>query len=135
MGAVTGRYYLEDAARQDLLKPYVQAVLSRYRDDQRIIAWDLFNEPDNAVDNSYGQRGTKEELTPDEKAARAEELLRKTFAWAREINPSQPLTCGVWVGDYLNRPTSIQKFSLEASDVISFHNYDNSQIASDLADD
>ncbi|MCA9058711.1 MAG: family 43 glycosylhydrolase, partial [Planctomycetaceae bacterium] len=119
-----GRTYLEDEQRQNLLKPYVQAVLNRYRDDQRVLVWDLFNEPDNAVDNSYGENGTKQELERAEKARRAEQLLRKTFAWAREVNPSQPLTCGVWVGDYLHQPTSLQRYSLEASDVISFHTYD-----------
>jgi hypothetical protein len=94
----------------------------------------LFNEPDNSVANSYGANGTKEELDPGTKRARAEQLLRKTFEWAREIDPSQPLTCGVWIGDYLNNPNSIQRLSLEASDVISFHTYGNPEEARRLTE-
>lgn len=129
-----GRKFLEDSARMDQLKPYVQAVLMRYKNDRRVLVWDLFNEPDNDVLNSYGERGTKEELPKDEKRRRAEELLRKSFAWARDVNPSQPLTCGVWHGDYLNKPTSIQQFSLEASDVVSFHAYSDAATTQRLTD-
>ncbi|MEW4489921.1 family 43 glycosylhydrolase [Thalassoglobus sp. JC818] len=127
-----GRKLLEDSTKQDSLKPYVQAVIRRYKDDSRILLWDLFNEPDNDVANSYGVNGTKEELPPEEKAKRAEELLRKTFEWAREVNPSQPLTCGVWAGNYLASPSSIQRFSIEASDVISFHTYSGPKVAKEL---
>jgi hypothetical protein len=130
-----GRTYLEDSGKMDELKPYVQAVLNRYKNDPRVLLWDLFNEPDNGVENSYGERGAKQELPKDEKRRRAEELLRKTFAWAREVNPSQPLTCGVWAGDYLNKPTSIQRYSLEASDVISFHAYGNAESTRKLTEE
>jgi|GEM_PF-198952 len=118
-----GRAILEDPARHAELKPYVQALLRRFKDDRRVLVWDLFNEPDNAVHNSYGEGGTQEELPPPLKEQRATELLEKTFAWAREINPSQPLTCGVWMGNYLDNPSPIQRLSIEASDVVSFHTY------------
>jgi len=51
--------------------------------------------------------------------------LRKTFAWARAIVPSQPLTCGVWRGDWSRSEalSEIERFSLESSDIISFHCY------------
>jgi hypothetical protein len=56
---------------------------------------------------------------------RAADLLEKTFAWAREINPTQPLTAGVWgEPSWLAVPDRIGKISLEQSDVISFHTYD-----------
>lgn len=128
-----GREYLEDPKRHDELKPYVQAVLTRYKDDKRVLVWDLFNEHDNSNGNSYGEKGTKEELAPDVKTARANELLEKTFAWAREVDPSQPLTVGVWVGDYLNNPSPTHKLCLENSDVISFHTYDNPERARELS--
>jgi hypothetical protein len=87
------------------------------------VVWDVFNEPDNPNRNSYGENGTKQELPPDAKTARASELLRKTFAWAREAKPAQPLTCGVWVGDYLDNPTPFHRLCLDESDVVSFHSY------------
>ncbi|MCA9140857.1 MAG: family 43 glycosylhydrolase, partial [Planctomycetales bacterium] len=118
-----GREFLDDSQKQDQLKPYVQAVLSRYKNDARVLVWDLFNEPNNPNRNSYGSNGTKEELDEGVKETRALELMEKTFAWAREIGPSQPLTVGVWVGDYLTKPTDYQQSCIENSDVISFHSY------------
>jgi hypothetical protein len=109
---------LADPARQDALEPYVTGVLSRFRDDPRIDGWDLFNEPDNP-NLAYRDR----EL-PD-KAARAFELLAKAFAWARAVDPSQPLTTGVWIGDWEDPAalSDVARLSLDASDVISFHCY------------
>ena len=129
-----GRAILEDPARHDELKPYVQAVLRRYKNDRRVLVWDLFNEPENSNANSYGAKGEKLELDPDTKRKRAFELLEKTFAWAREVNPSQPLTCGVWAGDYLKKPDPLQRLSLEASDVISFHTYSGPEHAQRLTE-
>ncbi len=123
-----GRPILEDPTRHDDLKPYVQAVLQQFQNDRRVLIWDLFNEPDNANANSYGDAGTKEELGVEAKIDRAAELLAKAFTWSREINPSQPLTCGVWVGDYLNKPNAVHRIALEASDVLSFHSYDDSNL-------
>jgi hypothetical protein len=52
-------------------------------------------------------------------------LLKKTFQWAREVNPSQPLTVGIWQGNWHpqrgGRP--VAEFSLANSDIISFHWY------------
>jgi len=119
-----GRAILEDPAKQDKLKPYVVALLTRFKNDSRVLAWDLFNEPDNANREAYGAEGNHTELAPADKAKFATQLLRKTFAWAREVKPSQPVTAGVWLGDYLGHPSELQKLSLDESDVISFHNYD-----------
>ena len=119
-----GREYLESPEKQDELKPYVIGLLTRYKQDSRVLAWDLFNEPDNPNRQAYGIDGTKTELPEADKEKFATQLLRKTFAWVREVNPSQPVTVGVWLGDYVNHPTELQKLCLDESDVISFHNYD-----------
>jgi len=48
-------------------------------------------------------------------------LLEKVFQWSREVNPSQPLSSGVW-----NLSLSdLNKFQVENSDVITYHNYSN----------
>ena len=78
-----GRAILQDPAKQDSLKPFVQGVLKHFKNEQRIHAWDLMNEPDNNNANSYGL------LEPKNKGDLAFELLKKTFTWAREINPDQ----------------------------------------------
>lgn len=129
-----GKAILGDPARQDALKPYVQGLLRRYGGDARVLMWDLFNEPDNPNANSYGAKGSQIELDPDTKAARAAELLEKAFRWAREVNPAQPLTAGVWVGDYLSKPSPIARLMLDQSDVITFHSYDKPPRARQLTE-
>lgn len=119
-----GREILQDSKKQDELKEYVQAVISRYKNDDRVLIWDMFNEPDNASVGNFGGDSNVPEMPAEQKKARALELLKKSFAWAREVDPSQPLTVGVWGNPtWLEEPDSIEKFSLENSDIISFHSY------------
>lgn len=110
---------LSDPARHDALRPYVAGVIGRFRADRRVHAWDLFNEPDNPNRSSYGQP------EPPSKPERSLALLTKTFAWARAVDPRQPLTAGVWQGDLAeaDRLSPINRYMLTQSDVISFHNY------------
>jgi hypothetical protein len=109
----------KDPARHDELKPYIQGLLLRYARDRRVHAWDLLNEPENTNNGSYGKH------EPKNKAELALALLKKVFAWAREVNPSQPLTAGVWAGDWGDpkKLSAVNRFMLEQSDVISFHCY------------
>jgi hypothetical protein len=116
-----GRIVLADNAKQDALESYVTDVLKRYANDKRVLAWDLFNEPDNLNGNSYGPLELKNK---DEVAAR---LVRETFKWAREIGPSQPLTVCLWGSapnwDEANTLNKVHQAAVELSDVISFHDY------------
>jgi hypothetical protein len=115
-----GRAILENRHRHDELKGYVLGVIGRFRDDPRVLAWDIFNEPDNPNASSYG----KDEF-PD-KPRRALELLRDAYDWARSVNPTQPITSGVWQGEDWSDPakmTPMWRFQLEASDIITYHDY------------
>jgi hypothetical protein len=106
---------LTNAARHIEVKGYIQAVVGRFRSDHRVLAWDVFNEPD-ATDPEYAL------IEPTNKAEFALMLLKEAIPWTREMNPSQPLTVGVTETD----PDSLSasaKFSLEQSDIISFHDY------------
>jgi hypothetical protein len=114
-----GRAALADEANYPRLKAYVQGVIGAFRDDPRILGWDLWNEPDN------GAEGDQAEAR--EKFAHVATLLPQVFAWAREAGPSQPLTSGVWHGaDWSPGATlnAIEQVQLEQSDVITFHSYD-----------
>jgi len=123
-----GREILSDPKKQDALKPYVVAVLSRFKDDSRVLVWDLFNEPENANVGVFGGGSEQPDLEPTEKERRAFELLQKTFRWAREVKPSQPLTAGVWdQPEWIDNPSDLERFSLGHSDVISFHSYMDSE--------
>ncbi len=105
---------LKDPARHDQLQEYVRGVIERFRDDKRIHVWDLYNEPGNRNDSSYGAIELKNKN--DLMLA----LLKKSFDWARAAKPTQPLTSGVWVGEWADE---IEKVQIEQSDLISFHNY------------
>lgn len=100
------------------LKGYVQGVIQRFNGDARVNCWDLWNEPDNTNTHSYGSADL-------DKGSIILPFLIKTFAWARQVRPTQPLTSAPWFGDWSSdemlSPTNY--FLLRESDVISFHAY------------
>lgn len=95
------------------LEAYVKDVLKHFADDKRILLWDLYNEPGNS---GYGDRSMP--------------LLKNVFQWGREVNPSQPLSAGVWNF----KLTKLNKFQLENSDVITYHNYQDSATHAQMID-
>ncbi len=115
-----GQYALKDSTSYPRLEAYVKGVIGRFAKDNRILGWDLWNEPDNMTGASY------EKVEIANKIDYVLPLLRKTFAWARSVKPSQPLTSAIWVGDWSSHDLlkPIEKLQIEQSDVISFHNYD-----------
>ena len=98
---------VQDRSVWPKLEAYVRGLVGRFRDDTRVLGWDLYNEPSN---NRMGNNSLP--------------LLRAAFVWARQVNPTQPLTVGVW-GDALNNTQTQEatEVCLEQSDVISFHSY------------
>jgi hypothetical protein len=121
-----GAHDLLDPSRRALLEAYVKGVVGRFKDDPRVKVWDVWNEPDNTNDKSYGTANLKQE--PADKKQRTLELLPRVFQWAREAKPMQPLTSGLWLGDRKADPSRLlpmEKAQLDGSDVISFHCYDN----------
>ena len=113
-----GKQRLLDPAYEPQLKSYVQGVVGAFAKDNRILGWDVWNEPDN--------RGGDREKDVAAKVTRVDELLPKAFAWARSMHPVQPLTSGVWTGDWMHpeAESATTKIQLAESDVISFHSYD-----------
>ena len=104
------------------LKAYVQGVVGAFAKDDRILGWDIWNEPGSDQTGNY----PKTELKNDKKVARILVLLPQAFAWAREVNPTQPLTSGVYEIDTKLAPEKqdeIARIQLRESDVITFHNY------------
>jgi hypothetical protein len=85
-----------------VLEAYLKDILVAFKDDRRIVLWDLYNEPGNS--------GYSSQSLP---------LLEKAFTWGREINPSQPLSSGVWNSSL----KELNAFQLRHSDIITYHNY------------
>lgn len=109
---------LRDRAGWPKYKTYVQGVIRAFKDDPRVLGWDLWNEPDNGADQYKGQEGK-------EPMVRA--LLAQVFVWARDADPSQPVTSGVWWHDDWTptggKLTAMEKLQLGESDVVTFHDY------------
>lgn len=116
------RHMLVDPANDAHFRDYVEGVVGAFANDTRVLAWDLWNEPDNPGGGNYMDK----QLNGEQE--RIAELLPQIFDWARAQKPVQPLTSGVWIGDDWSPGaaslTSIQRTQLERSDVITFHNYE-----------
>ncbi len=115
---------LQDASQQARLEAYVKGVVGAFGQDARVLAWDVWNEPDNTNASSYGAR------EPKDKADMVLALMPKVFAWARAAKPTQPLTSGIWKGDWssLDAMGPMGKAQINLSDVISFHSYDKPEL-------
>jgi hypothetical protein len=113
-----GKERLLDPTMENELKAYVVGIVGAFSNDDRILGWDIWNEPDN--------RGGDREEDVKKKVERVDELLPKVFAWARSVHPTQPLTSGVWIGDWSDpqKVSQTAEIQLTESDVISFHNYE-----------
>jgi hypothetical protein len=101
-----GDPYSKDSAVFPQLEKYVKDVMTTFAHDKRILLWDLYNEPGNS--------GKKEASIP---------LLTKIFAWAREVNPDQPISAGLWAWDF----EKLNTIQIANSDVITYHDYEEPQ--------
>ena len=116
-----GAAILKDPSTWSLeIEPYVKEVVGHFRNDRRVLIWDLMNEPDN-------ENGSYKSTELANKAEAAQQLLAKVWQWARSVKPTQPLTSGVWrKQDWSNESklSPMEHLQLENSDVVTFHNYD-----------
>ena len=110
---------ISDPAYEPKLEAYVKGIVGAFANDDRILAWDVWNEPDNGNDSSYGH------VEVPHKAELVTALLPQVFAWARSEHPTQPLTSGVWQGNWSDpvKESAMTKVQLAESDIITFHNY------------
>lgn len=119
-----GKVALEDPAEYPRLEAYVRGVVTRFANDKRVLAWDIWNEPDNMNDPAYIS------LEPKNKVELVLGLLPQAFQWARESNATQPLTSAPWKGGDWSNPrelTATEIAQLYLSDIISFHNYESAE--------
>jgi len=113
-----GAARLADKSQHGKLESYVKDIVGHFANDDRVLAWDVWNEPNNDGGGNY-------KPTPNKKAMVAG-LLGQVFDWARSAKPKQPLTSGLWIGDEwsdVNKLDAVEKIQVAQSDVISFHDY------------
>lgn len=104
-----GSFRVKEESYWARLEEYVKDIISTYKEDSRVIVWDMYNEPGNS-------KMWRESLP----------LLKATFNWAREVNPTQPLTAAPW-GDFYNifsMKSLMTKEMFDMSDIITFHAYE-----------
>jgi hypothetical protein len=102
-----GHNIVEDPAQWPRPEHYVTGLLTHFKNDPRIVAWDLYNEPGNSVEVGSSRKG------------KSIPLVEAAFAWARSVDGlTQPLTVGLWCdhGD-------MNQCILERCDVVTFHSY------------
>jgi hypothetical protein len=115
-----GTKILDDPSRYPQLEAYVKDIVGSFAKDPRILAWDVWNEPDNDGGGNYAAE------EPKDKFARVAQLLPQVFAWARSQHPIQPLTSALWQDpdwSKLQALNAIERTQLTQSDIITFHNY------------
>jgi hypothetical protein len=123
-----GADVVADRARWPRLEAYVRGVIGRFASDDRVLAWDLYNEPGNAFLGVLSQRGVRRHLRLAGLLVRLAvrngslPLVEQAFAWARAAQPQQPLTVGVW-----GFSRSLDRFVVQHADVLSFHHYRNAR--------
>lgn len=126
-----GTKVLKNPAQWDRLEGYVRDIVGTFGSDDRVLVWDIYNEPGNnfliSMAMPPARRNVKligQLLSHFLLPPLSKPLVVKAFHWARLEQPVQPLTAGVWylagtVGSRLNR------LLLDQSDVLSFHSYFN----------
>jgi hypothetical protein len=114
-----GAAALKDSSQYPRLEAYVKGIVGAFAADPRVLGWDVWNEPDNVNGDAYGK------LEPPNKMDLVLALLPQVFAWARAAGATQPLTSGVWNGDWSSpeKLSPMERIQMNESDVISFHSY------------
>ena len=100
---------------------YAENVVAVFNIDKRILAWDVWNEPENM---NAGRFSNSE---PPNKTELIKAILPKAFQYVRAGNPTQPVTSGLWSnGDWSSMASlsPIEKMQVELSDFVTFQNYD-----------
>jgi hypothetical protein len=145
-----GAKLLRDTLAHGKLESYVKGVLEHFTNDERVLIWDLYNEPGQVgiasyeitkertkvlynkigleiTDENYPLYDLKQIDDRTNKKYYTLQLLKKVVRWARDVNPSQPITTGIydWNSDWGNfeELSDLDQFILSSSDIISFHEY------------
>jgi hypothetical protein len=103
-----GYSMVADTSTHSLLETYVKDIVGRFKNDPRILVWDIYNEPGPFFDRTSSFA-----------------LAKLGMRWTRELEPIQPVTVAVWG----NRRSSD---FVELSDVVSLHSYSGYEAMEDF---
>lgn len=112
------RYANDQATPEEVarLKGYVQETMRKFKGDERVLMWELYNEPGrgNGLDGDMGSTNVKRSI-----GEQSNKLVYDSWVWAREVNPSQPIMSNS-SGSIGKRNVSINRAN---SDLHSIHSY------------
>ena len=97
---------VDEPALAEQFYRYVDELAEKYAKDERVIFWNVWNEPGNS------NRGTLS--VPH---------IRRAFEILRAHDPIQPLAADLWRFPKNNKLTAEETVAAELSDVISYHDY------------
>ncbi len=104
-----GYNFVDEPALLPELEEYVRELITAFGQDERIVVWDIWNEPGNS-----------------NRQSRSLPIMQAAFGWARQLQPRQPLTACCWGEDSFveHKPLlAIEQHAIKLSDVVSFHSY------------
>ncbi|MGI6570142.1 MAG: glycoside hydrolase family 2 TIM barrel-domain containing protein [Caldicoprobacterales bacterium] len=102
-----GYHLLDEPELAERHYKWVREIMELYKNDERIVVWDLYNEAGAAH---------RDKVTIPH--------VKKFFEIAREVSPQQPITSCLWKGlTDENELPEVEQFILENSDIVSYHNY------------
>lgn len=124
-------FFQGDASAETVarLKGYVQRTMNRFGGDERVLMWELYNEPGRGSSRPDPRAGGN--LNDMDFGDQSIRLVHESFVWAREVGPNQPVSSNStgcvgeanWTVNVLN------------SDVHSIHHYQGSDSVKKLIED
>lgn len=109
-----GWIYWDEEQYRPVCEQYIRDLFARFSKDERIIMWDMWNEPGNSM---------RFEMSVP--------YLKRAFELAREYDPIAPLTAGAWnypkeygVDETVDLPP-VQRLAVDLSDIVTFHSYES----------
>ena len=111
----------EEKAR---LKGYVQRTMEHFKNDKRVLCWELYNEPGRGRGESGDMQSTNQKGVFGDQS---KQLVYDSWVWAREVNPSQPIT-STTAGSVGKTNIQINKIN---NDFHSVHSYGDWKVTTD----
>ena len=104
--ALTPYHELERKETKEKYIEMVREIVGKYKDDRRVICWNVFNEPGICI-------GVERSLP----------LIKLMFDTVRDCDPSQPLAADIWFWQDVEHLRPNDQLCADLSDVVSWHCY------------
>ena len=120
-----GRARLLDRSGWGELQDYVRALAARFGEDERVLAWDVYNEPCNVVMPLQLSDARRADVLNPAHPERPQmdaalNLMEAAFGWLRAAETRQPLTAAVYQE---SEALGVDARLVPLCDVIGFHHY------------